>query len=139
MDRLLVAVAIVVVASCVAVVLRRRATVDAPTQATHATPAQLDRNDFDRPDAPWLIAVFTSASCHTCADTLTKAHVLSSRSVAVEEIEFSADRDRHRRYAIDTVPMVVVADSAGVVRAAFVGRVTAADLWAAVADARTAD
>jgi len=36
------------------------------------------------------------------------------------------------------VPSVIVADRDGVVRASFVGPVTAADLWAAVAEVRDA-
>ena len=52
------------------------------------------------------------------------------------EAEFNADRTLHAKYAVDAVPMVVVADQAGVVRASFIGPVTATDLWAAVAEAR---
>ncbi len=42
----------------------------------------------------------------------------------------------HRKYHIDAVPIVVVADRLGVVRASFVGPMSATDLWAAVAEAR---
>jgi len=136
MTQVLVAVAVAVVAVVVALVLRRRRRVDAPTQPGATVPGQLDRADFLRPDAPWLVAIFTSATCGTCADVTRKAGVLASREVAVQEVEFGAERELHKRYAIDSVPVLVVADSAGVVRGAVVGPTSATDLWALVAEAR---
>jgi hypothetical protein len=62
--------------------------------------------------------------------------VLACDDVAVEEAEVTARRDLHDRYGIDAVPTLVVADADGVVRASFVGPVTATDLWAAVAEVR---
>ena len=115
MDRVLVAAVIVVVAVVVAVVARRRRP-DAPTQPARRVPAQLDRADFARPDAPWLVAVFTSATCHTCADVVAKAEVLASDDVAVVHVEWQARKDLHERYRIDGVPLLVIADAAGVVR-----------------------
>jgi hypothetical protein len=67
---------------------------------------------------------------------VSKAGVLASPAVAVVEAEFSAERELHRRYAIDAVPALVLADRDGVVRRSFVGRVSATDLWAAVAEVR---
>jgi hypothetical protein len=99
-------------------------------------PAQIDRHDFPRPQAPWLVVVFTSSTCHTCADVVAKAGVLASDDVAVTEVEYTAARDLHRRYGIDSVPLVLVADAAGIVRRHVLGPVTATDLWAAVAAAR---
>ena len=60
-DRLLLAAALVVVAVVVAFVRRRRP--GRPDEAGRTLPTHLDRGDFDRPDAPWLVAVFTSATC----------------------------------------------------------------------------
>jgi hypothetical protein len=99
-------------------------------------PAQLDRTDFAAPHAPWLVAVFSSATCHTCADVVRKALVVACDEVAVDEVEYGARPETHRRYAIDAVPIVVVADADGVVHRSFVGPVSATDLWAAVAEAR---
>ncbi|MET0145966.1 MAG: thioredoxin family protein [Ilumatobacteraceae bacterium] len=135
MSRLLLAAAIVALAVAVAVVVRRRRP-DPPTQPAGAVPAQVDRRDFERPDADWLVAVFTSATCHTCADVVGKAEVLASTDVVVAEVEFGARRDLHARYRIDSVPTLVLADHDGVVRYSTVGPVTATDLWAAVAAAR---
>jgi thioredoxin-related protein len=136
MERVLVVVVIVAVVGLVALVVQRRRVPDVPTQRRFAAPEQLDRNDFPRPDAPWLVAVFSSATCDVCAQVLTKANVLESADVAVAEIEYSARRDLHERYAIEAVPTLVVADARGVVVATFLGPMTATDLWAAVADAR---
>lgn len=136
MNRLLVALAIVVVAGAVSLVLRRRRAVDAPTQAAHLAPTQLDRNDFPGTSTDWLLAVFTSSTCNTCHDVARKAQAVACASVVVAEVEYTARRDLHQRYAIEAVPTLVLADREGVVRRAFLGPVTATDLWAAVAEAR---
>ena len=136
MNRLVVALVIVVVAAGIALILRSRQRDDAPTQARHLTPTQLDRRDFPGNDREWLLVVFTSATCQTCHDVARKAAVLASPTVEVAEIEYSANRDLHQRYRIEAVPTTVLADRDGVVQRAFSGPVTATDLWAAVADAR---
>ena len=135
MERFLLAAAVVVVAIVVAVVLERRRP-EAPTQGTWAVPAQLDRADFARPDAPWLVAVFTSETCDSCVKAVERAKVLDSAAVAVDVAEVKARPDLHRRYHIDAVPIVVVADAEGVVRTSFTGPPSATDLWAAVAGVR---
>ena len=136
MSRLLIALAIVVVAAAVAYVVQRRRVPDAPTQRRFNVPEQLDRNDFPRPEAPWLVAVFTSDVCDKCAEVATKADVLASDEVAVANIEFTAERGLHERYRIDAVPTLVIVDAEGVTRRSFLGPMSATDLWAAVADLR---
>jgi len=134
--QVLIAVAVLVVALGVGAVLRRRRRVDAPTQPAFAAPAQIDRADFAAFDAPWLVAVFSSATCTTCADVVRKANVLTCAEVAVVDVEYSVAAALHRKYNVDAVPIAVVADRAGVVRASFVGPMSATDLWAAVAEVR---
>jgi hypothetical protein len=134
MERLLFALVIVALAAVASNVVRRRRHADPPTQTRGELPSQLDRSDFE--GAGWLVAVFTSESCSTCADVVRKAEVLRSADVAVETATFQTRRDLHERYEIDAVPCLVVADSEGVVHAGFLGPVTATDLWAAVANAR---
>jgi hypothetical protein len=124
-----------VVAIAVASVLKRRKS-DAPTQAGFEIPIQVDRNDFEQPHTPWLVAVFTSATCHTCADVATKAEVLSSSEVAVQRIDYTLNPALHKRYRIDAVPLLVIADGDGVVHKGFVGPLKAQDLWAAMAECR---
>ena len=82
------------------------------------------------------MAVFTSATCDSCAQAVERAKVLASDAVAVDEAEVKARPDLHRRYHIDAVPIVVVADGEGVVRTSFTGPPSATDLWAAVAGVR---
>ena len=72
MDRLLLALVLVAVAVAVAVVVQRRKPAP-PTGSRWNVPVQLDRADFVRPDAPWLVAVFTSATCETCGGVWEKA------------------------------------------------------------------
>jgi hypothetical protein len=136
MERLLIAVVLAGLALAIAWVLQRRQRSDAPVRTGYAVPAQLDRADFARPEAPWLVVVFTSATCGTCAATWDKARPLASDAVAVQEVEHVADRPLHDRYSIEAVPTTLVADAQGVVQKSFVGPVTATDLWAAVAEAR---
>ena len=57
---------------------------------------------------------------------------MEANDVAVQEVEYSASAELHRRYRIDAVPLVLLADDRGVVRANFIGPVTATDLWAAL-------
>ncbi|QXC62811.1 hypothetical protein KSP35_08550 [Aquihabitans sp. G128] len=136
MAQVLIVVVVAVVAAGIAVVLRRR-DVDAPEQGpSWAVPVQLDRADFDRPDAPWLVTVFSSATCLSCQGTWAKAQLLASDAVAVQEVEAIERKDLHDRYQVDAVPMVLVADATGAVARSFVGEPTATDLWAALAELR---
>ena len=124
-----------VIALLVAFVLQQRRS-DPPTQGGFEIPTQVDRNDFDQPNTPWLVAVFTSATCHTCADVATKAAVLASPQVVVQRIDYTVNPALHQRYKIDAVPLLVIADSLGVVKAGFIGPTKAQDLWAAMAECR---
>jgi len=135
MERLLIVAAIVVLAAGVAVVVRRRRP-EPPTQGRWPVPTQLDRVDFERPDAPWLVVVFSSTTCLSCADAVEKARVLAGAEVVVQDVDVAAHPGLHRRYGIDAVPVTIVADRDGVVRASFVGAPSAIDLWAAVAELR---
>ena len=129
---------LVVAAIVVAFVLERRRSAP-PPRDVYPVPRQLDRADFPRPETPWLVALFSSTTCDSCAALPAKLAVLEGADVATCEIEYHAQPDLHRRYEISGIPTTLVADSAGVVRAAFVGAFTATDLWAAVAEARAPD
>ncbi len=135
LERLVVVVLVVLGAMALAFVLQRRRP-DPPTQARWKVPSQLDRSDFPRPEAPWLVAVFTSTTCDACAGTMAKSEVLACEEVAVAEVELGSNPALHRRYDIDAVPTMVIADRSGVVRASFVGPPPASDLWAAMAELR---
>jgi hypothetical protein len=137
-ERALLALVLVALAVVVAVLLQRRR----PSASAHpafAVPDGVDRNDFDRPGAPWLVAVFTARTCDSCAGVVEKARALESEAVAVQEIEVSEKHHLHVRYAVDAVPLTIIVDAVGGVRRHFFGPVPTADLWAAVADARDPD
>ncbi len=140
MEQLFVAVGLVVVAVVVAAVVRSRTTSASPAQGKNWTvPAQLHRADFVEPHKPWLVAVFSSQTCLSCADTWSKVAPLASPEVAVQDVTFQAHRELHDRYRIDAVPTLVVADVDGVVRSHFLGPIAAADLWSVLAELRDAD
>ncbi len=137
MERLLLALALAAVAVAVALVVQsRQRGKAAPTRTGYAVPEQLARADFDRAEAPWLVAVFTSSTCDSCAGVWDKARHLDSDTVATQQVEVGADEELHRRYRIEAVPTTVIVDAEGTVRASFLGPVTATDLWAAVAELR---
>jgi hypothetical protein len=133
--RLGIAIGLLLIAVAIAWLLERRRP-SAPPRDVYPVPRQLDRDDFPRPDAGWLVALFSSTTCDSCEGLPAKIAVLESGDVATCEVEFHEQGELHRRYEISGIPTTVVADADGVVRAAFVGVFTATDLWAAVAEAR---
>jgi hypothetical protein len=133
--RLIVALVVVVVAVVAARILERGGG-GAPTPESHPAPAQLDRLDFPRPDAPWLFVLFSSRTCDSCRPMADRVAALESEAVATVDVEAFADKELHSRYRIEGVPMVVLADAEGVVRAGFVGSVDAWELEEALATAR---
>jgi hypothetical protein len=135
--RLVVAIVLFALLAALAWWLERRRRGDAPTQSSLTAPVQLDRADFARPDAPWLVVLFTSNNCDSCAGLYDKASTLESGEVAVTEVEYFANRALHERYHVDAAPITVVADDRGVVRASFLGAFAAPELWSTVADLRT--
>jgi Thioredoxin len=134
--RILIAVALIVVAAIVAWVLDRRRRPGAPTQASATIPPQLDRNDFPHPEAPWLVVLWSSRTCESCQGLFEKIAPLASDDVGVVEVEYQTDPDLHRRYKVDAAPMTIVVDRDGVTRASFVGSFAAPELWASIAELR---
>lgn len=93
----------------------------APTAARGEPPTSLDRSDFRAPHAPWLIAVFTSATCSSCAAVLTELSSHENGEIVVVDVEIGVDPELHKKYAIDSVPTAVIADVTGDAKLAFVG------------------
>jgi len=112
--------------------INRRRPRTAPAGAPHI-PARVDRQDFARPDAPVLVAVFTSSTCASCEAMTTAAREIETDTVVVDDVEVAVRREVHDRYEIDAVPIALVADSAGLVCASFAGSVKVDELRAAVA------
>jgi hypothetical protein len=116
--------------------LERRRRHDAPTQTPGVPPVQLDRGDFPRPGASWLVVLFTSSTCDSCAGLFDKAAALESDDVVVTEVEYFDRPELHERYRVDAAPMTLIADADGVVRGSFLGAFAAPELWSAVAQLR---
>jgi hypothetical protein len=137
MTRFVLALVLVIVAAVVARVLRARRP-EPPTQARRwPVPVQVDRADFEDEGTPWLVVVFTSTACDSCAQAVDKARVVACAEVAVQDVPYQTRKDLHERYAVEVVPLTLVVDPDGVVQKSFVGMPTATDLWAAVAEARS--
>ncbi|MEI7971312.1 MAG: hypothetical protein WCI10_02075 [Actinomycetota bacterium] len=135
----MIRVAIVAVVLLIAITVNKifsRRTVQAPTQADQTMPTQIDRDDFAEPSKDWLVLAFTSTSCNACADIERKAVVLKSSAVAVDVCEYVAQRELHKKYAIDAVPTLLLVDRQGVVQKGFLGPASATDIWAALARVR---
>ena len=135
MERVLIAAVLVALAAGVDFMVERRRR-PPPIRTAWPVPTQLDRSDFDGTDRTWLVAVFTSSACDSCQRATAKAAVMASAQVAYQEVPYEERQDLHRRYGVEAVPTIVIADEEGAVRASFVGVPTATDLWAAVAEAR---
>ena len=135
MERVVIAALLVAASGVVALVLNRRRP-QAPTQGRVAVPTQLDRADFPEADKPWLLVVWTSTTCNSCARAAEKARLLASPHVGYVEVPWQQNRELHARYGIDDVPLIVLADASGVVQVSFVGTPNFTDLSGAVAEAR---
>jgi hypothetical protein len=134
--RIIVAVVLFALLAVLAWWLERRRRDDAPTQTPGLPPTQLDRADFPGADVAWLVVLFTSSNCDSCAGLYDKAAALESDDVTVTEVEYFAQPELHERYHVDAAPMTLVADSDGIVRMSIVGAFAAAELWNAVAELR---
>ena len=62
---LLIGAGVLLVALAVAARVRRRRP-ESPPRDQYPIPRQLDRADFARPDAAWLVAYFSSDACASC-------------------------------------------------------------------------
>ncbi len=136
MNRFLIAATLAVLAAAAAAQLSARTRRQPVTSPSWSVPVQLQRGDFARPDAPWLVALFSSATCEACQAVWERTVTLGSAEVVVQRLDASADRACHQRYRIDAVPLVLIADAQGVVRRHFLGPVNSADLWGALAELR---
>lgn len=139
MARLIVLVVLTVLAVGVALVLQRRRP-DPPSAPSYRAPTQVDRADFDGSVDHTIIAVFTSATCSSCAVALESARNVAAgeHGVAVgltaQDIEVNRDAKLHSRYRIDGVPTTLIIDREGVVQKTFFGPTDPADLEAVLAE-----
>ncbi len=136
LTRLVLAVILALAAALVAWMISRRNRAAPVGSTSWHVPPQLAREDFDGPDSPWLVAVFSSATCEACQAVWERAELLACGEVIVQRLDAGTHAALHQRYQIDAVPLVLIADREGVVREHFLGPVSAADLWSAVAQLR---
>lgn len=137
MTRLVILIVLALVAVGVAYLLQRRRP-DPPSAPSYRAPAQLDRNDFDRPDRPYLAVVFASTGCNTCPEVWSLVEPMGDEELVVQRIDVEDDGGGlHQRYRIDGVPTTVLADGQGVVTATFFGPVPAEELAEAVTGLRS--
>lgn len=110
-------------------------------ETTYEAPTKIDRTDFPENQADTLVALFTSKTCGSCADVISKAKILESEYVSIALIDFEDAKSKklHEKYQIEAVPTIAVCDINGVVSYSNVGPVTATDLWAGVARVRGND
>src|SRR4051812_40611799 len=118
--RIVIALLILATVGGIALVMRRRPP-EAPPRDVYPVPKQLDRADFRRSEAPWLVVLFSSATCDSCQGLDAKLEPLESTDVAVCIADFEHYRVLHDRYELAAIPTTLVADHEGVVRRAFVG------------------
>ena len=135
MDRFYLLVLVASLAGILAYLLQRK-TQETPVRTGWSVPDQVNRADFIFPDVPWLVAVFTSSTCDTCAEVLAKANPLASDKVAVQELEAKRDKELHDRYQIEAVPLIALIDARGVVRSHCLGPVSTSQLWSSLAELR---
>lgn len=133
MTRLIILIALTAVAVGVALLLQRRRP-EAPTAPSYRAPTQVDRADFDHDSTPTLLAVFTSASCSSCATAWSSVESLAATQdgLAAQRIEIQDDPKLHQRYRIDGVPTTLIIDADGVVTKSFFGPPVEDDLLAAL-------
>ena len=136
MTQVAIVVLVGAVAGAVAWYLQRRTAPEPQRGSSWTIPELVNRADFARPDAPWLVVLFSSATCLACQGTAAKAALLESDAVAYQEVDHVERQDLHERYGIDAVPLLLLIDPIGSVRRSFVGEPTATDLWSALAELR---
>jgi len=127
MERLVIAVAVAVVAVLIAGILRRRRR--PPSAGPRlVVPERVERADFRGASAPWLMAVFTAHDCETCGEVWDRVRGLGSETVDAREVRYDVDPDLYERYGVDACPLVIVVDAEGTVRASHHGPVTLEEL-----------
>ena len=104
----------------IATLANRRAP-DRPSVPKSILPYQLDRSDFNDSEVEWIFVLFTSDTCDACISVLNQVSKISLPNVAVQNIDYAAQKSLHVRYEIDAVPILLLADRKGIVQWSFAG------------------
>ena len=101
--------------------LANRRMPDRPSVPKSILPYQLDRLDFNEPDAEWIFVLFTSETCDACVSVINEVSKISLPNVVVQNIDYASKKSLHVRYENDAVPILLLADRKGIVRWSFAG------------------
>lgn len=131
MTRILVLVALTVLAVGVAWALQRRRP-EAPTAPSYRAPKQIDRDDFEVPADLIMVLVFASATCNTCPMVWEAVNRIERSRTGAQRVQVQDHPDLHKRYKIDGVPTTLVVAPDGAVHASFFGPVETDTIAAAI-------
>lgn len=113
--------AVLAAAAFAAAAIVQRTRTSASATAIGVLPSHLDRGAFARPDARWLVVVFSADSCLACAEVISWVQGLESGDVAVQVAEVERDAELHKANGIDSVPSTVLVDADGGVHVGLLG------------------
>ena len=94
---------------------------DIPSVPKSSLPIQVDRNDFEMPVMKWLLVFFSSESCSSCIQVREILSDIPLNSIHIQEVSFPQEKNLHNRYAINSVPIVLIANLEGVVIWSYAG------------------
>ena len=94
---------------------------DSPSVPKSSLPIQVDRNDFEMPVMKWLLVFFSSESCSSCIQVRETLSDIPLNSIHIQEVSFPQEKNLHNRYAINSVPIVLIANLEGVVTWSYAG------------------
>ena len=94
---------------------------DSPSVPKSSLPIQVDRNDFNMPGMKWLLVFFSSESCSSCIQVREILSEIPLNSIHIQEVSFPQEKNLHTRYAINSVPIVLIANLEGVVIWSYAG------------------
>ena len=94
---------------------------DSPSVPKSSLPIQVDRNDFEMPGMKWLLVFFSSESCSSCIQVREILSDIPLNSIHIQEVSFPQEKNLHTRYAINSVPIVLIANLEGVVIWSYAG------------------
>ncbi len=93
-----------------------------PSSNDKETSAQASREQASEPRSEsMMIVVFGSELCSSCEGVWAAVQRLAPRNALVTLVNVEDDPELHKRYKIDGVPTLVLADKEGTVRNAFFG------------------
>jgi len=138
MTRLLIAVAIAGGVSLLAVLFKSVSAAQVVSVKRNALPTRIPASEVGLEVGPAVI-VFTESSCDSCQTAVRLVRGPAGAGIRVADIEYGAEPELHKKFAIDTVPTTLVVDSEGNVLAGWTGRVDLSQFTTALAELGQSD